>query len=156
MNVRNMILHYLGRPDDAFKIMREQGVGITNSDLLKISIGLSNLSGIDTDKDGLPDMLEDAVGSDKTKADTDGDGHGDKTEIQDGFSPLAKNAKLPLDSNFAAGQKGKIFLQTERRGEAWYVSPADGKRYFLGRPADAFGVMRNLGLGISNNDFSKL
>jgi len=48
--------------------------------------------------------------------------------------------------------KGKILLQVEGNGEAWYVSPVNGERYYLGRPADAFLLMRNLGLGISNQD----
>ena len=33
---------------------------------------------------------------------------------------------------------------------------ADNKRYFLGRPADAFGVMKKLGLGISNKVFNDI
>lgn len=49
--------------------------------------------------------------------------------------------------------KGKILLQVESKGEAWYVNPDNEKRYYLGRPADAFNVMRELGLGVSNKDF---
>lgn len=49
--------------------------------------------------------------------------------------------------------KGKILLQVELNGEAWYVNPDNLSRYYLGRPADAFNVMRELGLGISNNAF---
>jgi hypothetical protein len=44
----------------------------------------------------------------------------------------------------------------EAHGEAWYVNPADGKRYFLGRAADAYNIMRFLGLGITNKDFGNL
>lgn len=51
--------------------------------------------------------------------------------------------------------QGKILLQVEENGEAWYVYPKNKNRYFLGRPADAFQVMRELGLGISNADFEK-
>ncbi|MEK9152168.1 MAG: C25 family cysteine peptidase, partial [Patescibacteria group bacterium] len=47
--------------------------------------------------------------------------------------------------------KGKIFLQVESRGEAFYVYPDDKKRYYLGRPADAFAVMRQLGLGVRHD-----
>jgi len=50
--------------------------------------------------------------------------------------------------------KGKILLQVESKGEAWYVNPDNLNRYYLGRPADAFNVMRELGLGISNKDFN--
>ena len=52
--------------------------------------------------------------------------------------------------------KGRILLQVEANGEAWYVNPLDNQRYFLGRPADAFSLMRQLGLGISNEDFKNL
>lgn len=55
-----------------------------------------------------------------------------------------------------SGLKGRILLQVEEKGQAWYVNPVDGKKYYLGRPADAYNVMRKLGLGISNSDFSSL
>ena len=51
---------------------------------------------------------------------------------------------------------GRIVLQVEDNGEAWYVSPVNGKRYYLGRPVDAFAVMRNLGLGITTSDLFTL
>lgn len=148
-------MYYLGRPDDAFSIMREQGGGITNANLAKIPVGLSNLTGPDTDKDGLPDLFEDAIGTNKNNQDSDGDGNNDKIELNGNYNPNG-SGKLNLDNNFSRSQKGKIFLQVERKGEAWYINPNDGKRYLLGRPSDAFQVMRNLGLGISNNDFNKL
>jgi hypothetical protein len=50
--------------------------------------------------------------------------------------------------------KGRILLQVEDKGQAWYVNPNDGKKYYLGRPQDAFNVMRNFGQGISNKDFA--
>ena len=48
---------------------------------------------------------------------------------------------------------GKILLQIQEHGEAWYIYPDDLKRYYLGRPADAFSVMRELGLGISEASY---
>jgi hypothetical protein len=57
-------------------------------------------------------------------------------------------------ANLATTLKGKILLQVEQNGKAWYVNPSNETRYFLGRPADAFNVMRELGLGISNKDFN--
>ncbi len=90
---------FLGRPADAFRVMREFGLGITNANLAKIPV---------------------------------------YTETRAG------------DVVFVNRLKGRILLQVEAHGEAWYVSPVNGKRYFLGRPADAFALMRNLGLGITD------
>jgi hypothetical protein len=56
----------------------------------------------------------------------------------------------------AANLNGRILLQVQSHGEAWYVNPLNSRRYYLGRPADAYNVMRNLGLGISNKDFSTI
>ncbi len=55
----------------------------------------------------------------------------------------------------AARMSGRILIQVEGKGEAWYVNPSDLHRYYLGRPADAFAVMRTFGLGVSNADFEK-
>ncbi len=148
-------MYSLGRPEDAFSVMREQGVGISNDNLNKIAISLDNLSGEDSDGDGLSDMLEDSIGTDKNKQDTDGDSYSDREELQNNYNPLGEG-KLNLDTDFKNKQKGKIFLQVEKNGEAWYISPEDGKRHFLGRPNDAFSVMRNQGLGISNDNFDSL
>lgn len=52
--------------------------------------------------------------------------------------------------------RGRILLQVQSSGEAWYVHPKTGLRTLLGRPADAFTAMRKLGVGISNNDLKRL
>ena len=64
------------------------------------------------------------------------------------LSPLAASA-----DSLGNRLSGKIVLQVEKNGEAWYINPDNQKRYFLGRPADAFQIMRELGLGVSNEDF---
>lgn len=95
---------YLGRPADAFSIMRAFGLGISNKDLDRIAEP----------------------------------GVGDK------------------DKNFAGKLAGRILLQVEANGEAYYVSPVDLKKYYLGRPADAFNIMREQGLGITNKDLDTI
>ena len=49
---------------------------------------------------------------------------------------------------------GRILLQVQDKGQAWYVNPLNSRRYYLGRPSDAYEVMRSLGLGISNADLA--
>lgn len=51
---------------------------------------------------------------------------------------------------------GRILLDVEDMGKAYYIYPKDRKKYYLGRPDDAFKIMRELGLGISNNDLKYL
>lgn len=97
--------HYLGRPDDAFRVMRDQGLGITNSDLARIA-----------------------------RAEEHGAG----------------------DDAFTKKFAGRILLQVQSRGEAWYVNPLTLRRYYLGRPADALAIMRSFGLGIANRDLEKV
>ncbi len=91
----------LGRPSDAFEVMRTLGKGITDKDLSRIAV------------------------SDESKAG---------------------------DTKFARTFGGSIFLQVQSKGEAWYINPTNLKRYYLGTPSAAFLVMRQLGLGITNND----
>lgn len=57
-------------------------------------------------------------------------------------------------SQAALNLNGRILLQVEDKGQAWYVNPLDSRRYYLGRPDDAFAIMRSLGLGISNRDLN--
>jgi len=147
--------YFLGRPEDAFFIMRNLGIGITNSNLLKIPIAIENLSGKDSDSDGLPDAFEDAIGTNSQKTDSDNDGCPDRNELINNYNPSGYGS-MPVDLNFVNKNLGKIFLQVENHGEAWYVNPKDKKRYFLGRIQDAFNLMRSLGLGIANSNLKKI
>lgn len=88
---------FLGRPADAFKIMKELGLGIRHAELTKY-----------------------------------------------------------LNSQFPERLSGKILLDVEANGEAYYVFPDDLKGYYLGRPTDAFQIMRAKGLGITNKDLEKV
>ncbi|NCA93468.1 hypothetical protein EOM82_09645 [bacterium] len=150
--------YYLGRPTNAFQVMRILGIGISTKNLDRIPVGLleGSLSmDVDTDKDGLSDRLEKGLRTDWLKADTDKDSFSDYEEVKNGYNPLAPG-KVSLDLQFAKKLSGKIFIQVEQNGEAWYVEPKVNRRYYLGRPVEALGVMRVFGLGISNEDLNKI
>ncbi|MEI7452356.1 MAG: hypothetical protein WCK37_04130 [Candidatus Falkowbacteria bacterium] len=51
---------------------------------------------------------------------------------------------------------GRILLQVESHGEAWYVNPKDSKRYYMADGSSAYKIMRNLGVGIANKDLDKI
>jgi len=59
-----------------------------------------------------------------------------------------------VDTALATRLSGRILLQIEKNGEAWYIYPKDKKKYYLGRPSDAFNVMRRLGLGATHQYIS--
>ncbi|MDP2630675.1 MAG: beta-propeller domain-containing protein [Candidatus Uhrbacteria bacterium] len=87
--------------------------------------------------------------------DSDGDGYSDAIEITNNYTPYGPG-KMPIDVVFTKKLRGRILLQVEERGEAWYVEPLSSRRYFLGRSSDALAMMRWFGLGISNADLSKI
>lgn len=155
VNPINYQKYYLGSPSESYNILRNLGVGITNTNLNKIPVGLGYFSDKDNDDDALPNRLEIALGTNPNEADSDNDGFNDYVEIISGYNPLGNN-KINIDKNFINKQNGKIFLQAENNGEAWYVNPTDNKRYYLSRPSDAFLIMKSFGLGITNNNLNKI
>jgi hypothetical protein len=146
---------YLGRPDDAFAIMRSHGIGITHEDLDRIPIAVTNTDGFDSDGDGLSDDFEKAYYLNPNNPDTDSDGFDDGAELANNLNPFGQGP-LFSDTSFSKNHAGKIFLDVSNHGEAWYINPVDNKRYFLGRPHDAFALMRSSGLGITNNDLESI
>lgn len=139
----------LGRPADAFRVMRELGLGIRKADLSALPPAFFAVAGADTDSDGLADSFEEALGTDPERADTDGDGYQDKEELQQNYSPTGPS-RFQTNQPLLNRMKGRILLQVEGAGQAWYVYPVDNKRYYLGRPEDAFRIMRELSLGITH------
>ncbi len=117
------------------------GIELSNGDMNKIPVADVTIAGVDTDKDGLSDDLEAALGTDPLKADTDGDGYNDKEEVLGGFNPLGQGM-MPIDKKFADKYKGKIVLN--RRANtffAWYIAQ-DAKRYYLGSSDNKFEALR--------------
>ena len=69
------------------------------------------------------------------------------------FAPIRAKSN---DAAFMARLSGRILLQVESYGRAWYVYPKTLARYYLKNGDEAFALMRNLGLGISNADFFQI
>ncbi|MFC1787726.1 thrombospondin type 3 repeat-containing protein [Patescibacteria group bacterium] len=148
--------HYLQDGTSAYQALRELGLGIKNSDLAKIPVGIeSRFQALDSDSDGLADQLEIALGTDPYNPDSDNDGFNDGTEVRSGYSPLGKG-KLVHDQNLVNNLSGRIVLQVESHGEAWYINPNNGRRYYMKDGEFAYQVMRFLSLGITNDDLSKI
>ncbi len=52
--------------------------------------------------------------------------------------------------------RGRILIDVDQHGEAWYVHPISGKRYYLRTPDNALAVMRALSLGITDADLERI
>jgi hypothetical protein len=63
--------------------------------------------------------------------------------------------KVKSDKNFAKKHSGKIFLQVEDKGQAYYID-FNGEEHYLKNGEKAYDIMRELGLGITNNDIRKI
>lgn len=148
--------YYLKDGDSAYVALGAFGLGVTNENLNKIPIGIEQRADLkDSDGDGLEDRLEESLGTDPDAADSDGDGYSDGTEVLSDYDPLGSGV-ISRDYTFADSLKGKILLQVESAGEAWYVNPADGKRYYMKDGNLAYQIMRFQSLGISNDDLRKI
>ncbi|MCK4540377.1 hypothetical protein KAU09_04450 [Candidatus Parcubacteria bacterium] len=74
----------------------------------------------------------------------------------DNFIKKEKELIKEIDLKLSERLKGKILLQVEKNGEAWYVSPKDRKRYYMANGEEAYNIMRDLGVGITNKDLENL
>ncbi|MCX6797683.1 MAG: hypothetical protein NTX66_00465 [Candidatus Falkowbacteria bacterium] len=159
VNPRTGKRRYLANGQAAFDLMRGLGLGISNSNLRKIPVGLDNRfysNFEDSDGDGLPDIIESALGTNKNNSDTDGDGFLDGAEVASGFDPWQANKHWPIEAKLVNSLKGRILLQVQAAGQAWYLYPKNSKRYFLADGDTALQIMKYLGLGVTNKDLEQI
>lgn len=71
--------------------------------------------------------------------------------ILDQLFPSEEPAVVVTQS-VAEQMSGRILLQVEENGEAWYVNPQDEQRYYLDGPSTAFSVMSGQSVGVSEDD----
>ncbi|OGY43974.1 MAG: hypothetical protein A2731_02495 [Candidatus Buchananbacteria bacterium RIFCSPHIGHO2_01_FULL_39_8] len=147
---------YLKDGNSAYTALGAFGLGISNEDLAKIPVGIEERAEVaDTDSDGLDDKLEEAIGSDVNNTDSDNDGYSDGNEVKSGFNPVG-TSKVVINQTLVNQLRGRILLQVEKHGEAWYLNPDDGKRYYMKDGELAYQIMRFLSLGITNTDLRKI
>lgn len=149
--------YYLKDGPTAYEALRKFGLGITDADLAKIPVGLEErFEDIDSDRDGLADQLEEGLKTNPNKADTDGDGVNDGVEVLTNNTNPLGSGRLYYDNNLVNQLKGRIVLQVESHGEAWYINPKDGKRYYMKDGDAAYQIMRFLSSGMFNVDLRKI
>ncbi|MCK5357927.1 MAG: hypothetical protein KAJ48_05985 [Elusimicrobiales bacterium] len=70
---------------------------------------------------------------------------------------IERETKLSVkpDEELFLRLKGKILLQVESVGEAWWLNPDDKKRYFLGRPSDTWRTIQDKGIKITSDEMIK-
>ncbi len=91
-----------------------------------------------------------------------------KYQIANGFVPAlgyfgadtrsAVNRQLSGESsgNAPARLLGRILLQVQNHGEAWYVRKSDAKRYYMFDGTAAYEMMRSFSIGISDTDLAQI
>lgn len=75
------------------------------------------------------------------------------------FTAFVIGGSIPLHGpvfaeTIASRVAGRILLQVQEHGEGWYVDPVSLQRYYMGRPADAYALMRFKGLGIRHQELT--
>ena len=149
--------YYLRNGEVAYKVMRFLGDGIKNIDIAKIPVGTeSRFKDLDSDTDGLSDKMEEGLKTNPKIFDTDGDGVGDGDEVLKNNTNPFGTGKLVYDKKIIDKSRGKILLQVESRGEAWYVNPSDNKRYYMKDGSSAYQIMKFLSLGILNKNIDQM
>ena len=75
------------------------------------------------------------------------------------FLTLAITFALPahaIAQTLTDHASGRLLLQVESQGELWYVDPDSRTRTLVSNPNDAFGIVKEFGIGIADSDLDQL
>ena len=82
------------------------------------------------------------------------------TEYESDTEDLLENTEISeaivLNESLIESVLGYILLQIESLGEAWYVHPEDGVRYYMPDGDSAYTMMRHFSLGITDADLLQI
>ena len=78
------------------------------------------------------------------------------TTITTPSKPASSTPAPTTTGSLAQRLKGYILLEVQANGEAWYVNPTDGLRYYMKDGPTAYQMMREFGLGITDSDLATL
>ncbi len=79
----------------------------------------------------------------------------DIPEVDD-TDEMDRSSSICSSNDLADRLKGKILLQVEQHGEAWYVDPDICRRIYMRDGDAAYSIMRYLSLGITDADLSAI
>lgn len=155
VDMENGLRHELNK-NSAWSTISSLGIGVSSTDLKKIPIGVNNkLTNHDADGDGLDDDLERAIGTNPNNPDSDNDSYQDAVEILNHYDPLGPD-RLPIDKKLVSKLAGQILLDVNRNGEAWYLNPKDGLRYYIAGQTELFQLISLLGQGINTINLNSI
>jgi hypothetical protein len=80
----------------------------------------------------------------------------DMFNVMKKFGLGATHQYISQTKTFPARLAGKILIDVEDLGKAYFIDPITLKKYYLACPSHSFYVVRRLGLGISNADINLL
>lgn len=63
---------------------------------------------------------------------------------------------LPTDWTMVNRLLGRILLQVNDHGEAWYLDPVSKERFYMKDGSTAYQMLRSFGLGVTEVDYAKL
>ncbi len=154
INGDNTYAYFLPVTASGPEIVRMIATSTIRSFLDKIPIATGRGESPDSDRDGLSDRLELAIGTDPADADSDNDGFGDYDEVAAGYSPLRTGQSL-LSINGYEEILG-MFVSTEPGNTVWYIDPESRRRYLVDRPEDILYLAKQSALGINEDNWRNM
>jgi len=81
---------------------------------------------------------------------------GEVAEVIPAIPEAGQYVEEKKDTSLVQRLMGRILLQVENNGEAWYVNPSDSLRYYMADGSVAYTLMRYFSLGITDTDLAKI